>query len=91
MAALESAEATTPEDVHQLRRSRLISSIFSNEQTLAIFKCFGQNLRLGYNYFNTMREIYNYMHDRPVRIAIHKFVYNNYKTIAAVLSIASAS
>nr|CAB3481979.1 unnamed protein product [Digitaria exilis] len=114
MAALESAQATTPvnwdvdgyvvssylsmlamlmdreEDVHVLRRSGVISSIFSDQQTLVIFKCFAQNIRMGFNYLDTLGEIDGYMRHRPVRIAIHKFVYNNYKTIAAVLSIAAA-
>ncbi|CAL4996629.1 unnamed protein product [Urochloa decumbens] len=78
------------EDVHELRRSGVLTSIFSNAQTLAIFKGFSQHLRPGYNYFNTLWQIQEYMRTRPVRIAVHKFVYNNYKTIAAVLSIAGA-
>ncbi|CAO2168350.1 unnamed protein product [Urochloa humidicola] len=78
------------EDVHELRRSGVLTSIFSNTQTLAVFKGFSQHLRPGYNYFNTLWQIEDYMHNRPVRIAVHKFVYNNYKTIAAVLSIAGA-
>ncbi|KAL6857199.1 hypothetical protein ACP4OV_018581 [Aristida adscensionis] len=35
-----------------------------------------------------MDNIYEYMDERPVRIAVHKFVHNNYRIIAAVLSIA---
>nr|CAB3481981.1 unnamed protein product [Digitaria exilis] len=74
------------EDVHELRKSGILTSNFSNAQTLAFFKGLSQHLRLGYNYLNTLGRIEEYMSRRPVRIAIHKFVYNNYKTIAAVLS-----
>ncbi|CAO2189987.1 unnamed protein product [Urochloa humidicola] len=78
------------EDVHELRRSGVLNSIFSNAQTLDFFKCLGQNLRLGHNYFNTLGEIDAYMSRRPVRIAVYKFFYNNKRTIAAILSIAGA-
>ncbi|TVU39563.1 hypothetical protein EJB05_12989, partial [Eragrostis curvula] len=78
------------EDVHELRKSGVLSSNFSNAQTLAFFKALGQHLRLGYNYFNTLGEIYGYMSRRPRRIAVYKFLYNNYKTVAVVLSIVGA-
>jgi hypothetical protein len=77
------------QDVHELRRRGVLSSHFSNTQMLAFFKGFGQHLRLGYNYFCIVGDIEEYMRRRPVRIAVHKFVYNNYKIIVAVLSIAS--
>jgi hypothetical protein len=76
------------EDVHELRRRGVLCSHFSNTQMLAFFKGFGQHHRLGYNYFCIVGDIEEYMRRRPVRIAVHKFVYNNYKLIAAVLSIA---
>ncbi|CAL5004356.1 unnamed protein product [Urochloa decumbens] len=74
------------EDVHELRSSGVLNSIFSNAQTLAFFKCLGQHLCPGYNYFNTLDEIDGYMRERPLRIAVHRFVYNNKKTIAAFMS-----
>lgn len=76
------------EDVHELRRRGVLSSNFSNAETLAFFKGIGQHLRPGNNYLNTMGEIEGYIRHRPVRITLHKFVYNNYKIIAAVLSVA---
>ncbi|KAL6659532.1 hypothetical protein ACP70R_003572 [Stipagrostis hirtigluma subsp. patula] len=77
------------EDVQQLRERGLLRSHFSNTQTLAFFKGLGQHLRLGYNYFAVVKEIDEYMRRRPVRVAVHKFLYSYFKLIAAVLSIAS--
>ncbi|KAL6857190.1 hypothetical protein ACP4OV_018572 [Aristida adscensionis] len=77
------------EDVHELRARGVLCSHFSNTQTLAFFKGLGQHLRLGYNYFSVVQEIEDYMRKRPARIVVHKFVYNNYRVIFAVMSIAS--
>jgi hypothetical protein len=48
-----------------------------------------RHLRLGHRYFVLVTKIRDYERERPIRIAIHKFVYNNFKTIVALLSIAS--
>jgi hypothetical protein len=85
LAMLMDSEA----DVHQLRVRGVLCSNFSNTQTLGFFKELVQYLRLGYNYYAAMEEIDEYMRRRPLRIAVHRFVYNNYRTIVAVLSIAS--
>ncbi|KAL6658801.1 hypothetical protein ACP70R_002841 [Stipagrostis hirtigluma subsp. patula] len=77
------------EDVHELRGKGVLCSRLSNAETLAFFKGLGKHLRQGYNYHAILQEIEEYMRKRPVRILVHKFVYNNYKLIAAVLSIAS--
>lgn len=76
------------EDVHKLRRRGVLRSVFSNTQTLAFFKGLGRRLEPGQRYFITMNEVDNYMSRRPVRIAAYKFVYNNYRTVAKVVSIA---
>ncbi|CAO2205595.1 unnamed protein product [Urochloa humidicola] len=78
------------EDVHELRMRGVLRSTFSNAQTLAFFKELGQHLQHGYNYRNTKLEISEYIRQRPVRTAVHKFVYNNHRIIVAVLSIAGA-
>nr|CAB3470584.1 unnamed protein product [Digitaria exilis] len=75
------------EDVHELRRRGVLSSNFSNAETLAFFKGIGQHLRPGNNFFSTLGEIDGYIRRRPVRIALHKFIYNNYRIIAAILSV----
>ncbi|KAF8712744.1 hypothetical protein HU200_028512 [Digitaria exilis] len=49
-----------------------------------------QHLRLGYKYLNTLGEIDQCSREKKVSIAIRKFFCNNYKAIAAVLSIAGA-
>ncbi|KAL6659533.1 hypothetical protein ACP70R_003573 [Stipagrostis hirtigluma subsp. patula] len=75
------------EDVQELRGRGVLCSHYSNTQALAFFKGIVQHLRLGFNYFAIVQEIDKYMHHRPVRIAVHKFIYKNYKLIAAVLPI----
>ncbi|KAF8776542.1 hypothetical protein HU200_003259 [Digitaria exilis] len=77
------------EDVQELRRRGVLCSHLSNAQTLSFFKVLVQDLRLGFNYFAIVQGIDAFIRTRPVRIAVHKFLYNNFKLIAAVLSIAS--
>ncbi|KAL6658066.1 hypothetical protein ACP70R_004313 [Stipagrostis hirtigluma subsp. patula] len=77
------------EDVQHLRGKGVLCSRFCNKQTLNFFKDLGRHLRPGFNYFSTMEEIDKYMRERPGRIAVHKFLYNHYKLVVAVLSIAS--
>ncbi|TVU43575.1 hypothetical protein EJB05_10055, partial [Eragrostis curvula] len=76
------------EDVHELRGKGVLRSIFSNTQTLAFFKGLGQHLELGPSFLATLEDIEAYKRRRPVRTVVHKFVYNNYKVMATVLSIA---
>nr|CAB3481983.1 unnamed protein product [Digitaria exilis] len=78
------------EDVHELRKSGILISNFSDAQTLSFFKGLSQHLRLGYKYLNTLGEIDQCSREKKVSIAIRKFFCNNYKAIAAVLSIAGA-
>jgi hypothetical protein len=84
MAALIDGE----EDAHELRAKHLLESFFSNREMVDFFKGLARHLRLGHGYFVLVAKIHDYKRDRPVRIAIHKFVYNNFKTIVALLSIA---
>ncbi|KAJ1267027.1 hypothetical protein BS78_07G025400 [Paspalum vaginatum] len=75
------------EDVHELRRRRLLHGALSNKQALTFFKGLGQHLRLGGRYANILEEIDSYKRHRSVRITVYKFLYNNYKFIAAFLSV----
>ncbi|KAL6658408.1 hypothetical protein ACP70R_003994 [Stipagrostis hirtigluma subsp. patula] len=68
------------EDVQHLRGKGVLSSRFCDKQTLNFFKDLGRHLRPGFNYFATMEEIDKYMRERPGRIAVHKFLYNHYKS-----------
>ncbi|CAN6208136.1 unnamed protein product [Urochloa humidicola] len=76
------------EDVHELRSKGVLRSLFSNTQTLAFFKDLGRHLRLGGRYIVVLEQIEAYKRNRPVRIAAHRFLYKNYRIIAAVLSVA---
>ncbi|CAM0870765.1 unnamed protein product [Alopecurus aequalis] len=77
------------EDVHQLRANHLLQSFFSDREMVEFFKGLARHLRLGYRYFVLLSQIHDYKRDRPIRIAIHKFLYNNFRAIVALLSIAS--
>uniref|UniRef100_A0A8R7VDX4 Uncharacterized protein n=1 Tax=Triticum urartu TaxID=4572 RepID=A0A8R7VDX4_TRIUA len=76
------------EDVHELRLKHLVHSFLSNHELFVFFKGLSRNLRRGNRYFDTMEKIEMFKRGRPVRIAMHRFVYKNFKTIVAVLSIA---
>nr|CAB3481982.1 unnamed protein product [Digitaria exilis] len=67
------------DDVHQLRKSGILISSFSDAQTLDLFKCLSLHLRPGNEFFSTLDEIEWCLRNRKVSIAIRKFVSNNYK------------
>ncbi|WVZ88024.1 hypothetical protein U9M48_034586 [Paspalum notatum var. saurae] len=77
------------EDVHELRAKHIVQSFFSNKQVLAFFKDISRHLRLGHRYFLITGKIEQFKRQRRVRIGLHRFLYNNYKTIFTLLSIAS--
>ncbi|WVZ93056.1 hypothetical protein U9M48_039071 [Paspalum notatum var. saurae] len=77
------------EDVHELRSKHMVQSFFSNQQVLAFFKDISRHLRLGHRYFLITEKIEQFKRQRRVRIGLHRFLYNNYKTIFTLLSIAS--
>ncbi|XP_037468484.1 UPF0481 protein At3g47200-like [Triticum dicoccoides] len=76
------------EDVHELRTKHLVNSFFSTHELLVFFKDLARHMRLGYRYFVITEKIEMFKRERPVRIAVHRFVYNNFKTIITVLSVA---
>ncbi|VAI81236.1 hypothetical protein VPH35_126286 [Triticum aestivum] len=77
------------EDVHQLRAKHLIHSFFSDHELLVFFKSLARHMRLGHRYFVITEKIHNFKRERPLRITMHRFVYNNFRVIVAVLSIVS--
>ncbi|KAF7098732.1 hypothetical protein CFC21_100448 [Triticum aestivum] len=77
------------EDVHELRAKHLVNSFFSNHELLIFFKGLARHLRLGHHYFVITDKIDKYKRERPVSITVHRFVYNNFRTIVAVLSVVS--
>ncbi|XP_052166197.1 UPF0481 protein At3g47200-like [Oryza glaberrima] len=77
------------EDVHELRAKGLIHSFFSNKEMLAFFKGFERHLRLGSRYFTIIQQIEHYKRNKRASIVIHKLVYNNWRIIVKLVSIAS--
>ncbi|XBI13784.1 hypothetical protein VPH35_140475 [Triticum aestivum] len=77
------------EDVHELRAKHLVRSFFSNHELLVFFKDLARHMRLGYRYFVITEKIEMFKRERPVSITVHRFVYNNFRTIVAVLSVVS--
>ncbi|KAM0919288.1 hypothetical protein ACQ4PT_008225 [Festuca glaucescens] len=70
-------------------RRMCTTCFFSNREMVDFFKGLARHLRLGHSYFVLVSKIHDYKRERPIRIAIHKFVYNNFRVIVALLSIAS--
>uniref|UniRef100_A0A8R7V8E7 Uncharacterized protein n=1 Tax=Triticum urartu TaxID=4572 RepID=A0A8R7V8E7_TRIUA len=75
------------EDMHELRAKHIVRSFFSNTGLLVFFKGLATHLRLRRHYFVITSKISKFKHERPVSIAVHRFVYKNFKTIVTVLSI----
>ncbi|KAL6908082.1 hypothetical protein ACP4OV_002252 [Aristida adscensionis] len=75
------------EDILELRRKHIVNSFLSDQQTLEFFKGLAPNLIAGPDYWRLMFDLEEYKQKRRVWIAIYKFVKNNTKTIAAVLSV----
>ncbi|PNT66556.1 hypothetical protein BRADI_3g14030v3 [Brachypodium distachyon] len=76
------------QDVHKLRAMGLIHGEFTNKQALDFFKGrHAGSMRPGYSFYAILRRLERYRQKRWLWIAVYKFVYNNAKTIATVLSI----
>ncbi|KAF6997431.1 hypothetical protein CFC21_013650 [Triticum aestivum] len=80
--------ADREEDVHELRRKRLLQGGggLTNKETLDFFTGL-QGLPLGSSYIRTMEEIENYRVKRRKRTRLHAFVYKNMRIIVTVFSI----
>ncbi|KAL5232178.1 hypothetical protein ABZP36_030954 [Zizania latifolia] len=77
------------EDVHELRAKGLIKGRFSDQKTLQFFKTLVTHIHIGPRYIDILAEIEAYKRDRWLWTALHKFIYNNIKTIVAVFSVIS--
>lgn len=75
------------EDVQELRAKGIISSALSDVGTMEFFKWAVPHLRVGQHYFEVFQGLQEYRHKRWLWVAIHRFFFNNFKTIAAVLSL----
>ncbi|KAF7082488.1 hypothetical protein CFC21_086356 [Triticum aestivum] len=75
------------EDVHKLRSEGFIHGELSDKQILQFFNQLAQQMTPGRRYFEILIDIEHCKFNRRLRIMVHKFVSNNAKAIAAVLSI----
>ncbi|KAL6654576.1 hypothetical protein ACP70R_008041 [Stipagrostis hirtigluma subsp. patula] len=75
------------DDVRELRDRRIVQSFSSDQQTLEFFKGLAPNLVTGGAYWRLIADLEKYKHKRRMWISIYRFVYNNTKIIATVLSI----
>ncbi|RLM86447.1 hypothetical protein C2845_PM04G15450 [Panicum miliaceum] len=73
------------EDVHELRARGLLQGGggLTNQEALAFFTSL-LGLRLGSRYTGVMRQIESYKETRLTETRLHAFLYNHWKTIAAV-------
>jgi len=74
------------EDVHALRSKGLLQGELTNKEILKFFKDLVKHISGGPLYTHLMEEIEHYKIKRWVWIKLYKFIYKNYKTIAALLS-----
>ncbi|KAF8685322.1 hypothetical protein HU200_044025 [Digitaria exilis] len=75
------------EDVQELRGRGIISSSLSDMDAMKFFKWAVPHLRVSHRYFEVFHGLQEYMHQRWLWIATHRFFFNNFKTIATVLSL----
>ena len=75
------------EDVHELRRKRLLQGGggLTNKEALDLFTSL-QGLPLGSSYIRIMEEIENYRVKRRTQTKLHAFVYKNLRIIVTVFS-----
>lgn len=75
------------EDVHELRVKSILSGHFSDQQTLDFIKNLVKLLLIPRSHMWLQAQLDAYKRERWVWIPVHKFVYNNFKTIVTVLSV----
>jgi hypothetical protein len=70
-----------------MRAKGLVVSAFDDVHTLCFFKALAPNLNVGYRYYEVFERLLEYKQERWLWIAVHRFLYNNIRTIVTVFSI----
>ncbi|XBI50711.1 hypothetical protein VPH35_114077 [Triticum aestivum] len=75
------------EDVRDLRRKHLVQGELTNQEVFDFFKSLTRHLPVGLSFLLVLTSIEKYQANRRIWVKAHKFIYNNFKTISAVLSV----
>ncbi|KQJ86366.1 hypothetical protein BRADI_4g04950v3, partial [Brachypodium distachyon] len=75
------------EDVHKLRKDRLVRTELTDKQTLEFFDKIVEHISPGRCYIKILADMDECKRKRCVRISVHKFVSRNSKAIVTVLTI----
>uniref|UniRef100_A0A0E0C3M3 Uncharacterized protein n=1 Tax=Oryza meridionalis TaxID=40149 RepID=A0A0E0C3M3_9ORYZ len=67
------------EDVRELRTKGILYPVFSDKQTLKIFKSITQHVPYGYDYMRIRTGIDDYHRQRKLAVTLHRFLYNNFR------------